>query len=245
MILYIRKKTKMGEMIMGAYYAYQITNEENRISYSTFNLEKKFRLEKYSVGGMKFLESFYSANPITQALYLILKNIGKPAVVSTVCDYDYAEEFKNQMKWNSGFEKMSFDVKEIGKFLREKHKLEKKYNLMPAAMLGFIVCDSKKQYIDLYEFSKGMTVSPLALLTRSSQEAQGGGDFDISDADWKETQYRREFEENPDFDKKLVSSWKDLEVQFYDDDYSNRPEELKTKLNEYENISKKILLTKK
>lgn len=58
MILYIRKKTKMGEMIMGAYYAYQITNEENRISYSTFNLEKKFRLEKYSVGGMKFLESF-------------------------------------------------------------------------------------------------------------------------------------------------------------------------------------------
>lgn len=54
-----------------------------------------------------------------------------------------------------------------------------------------------------------------------------------------------EFEENPDFNKKLVSSWKDLEVQFYDDDYSNRPEELKTKLNEYENISKKILLTKK
>jgi hypothetical protein len=118
----------MGEMIMGAYYAYQVTNEENRISYSTFNLEKKFRLEKYSVGGMKFLESFYSANPITQALYLILKNIGKPAVVSTVCDYDYAEEFKNRMKWNSGFEKMSFDVKEIGKFLREKHKLEKRYN---------------------------------------------------------------------------------------------------------------------
>ena len=101
---------------MGAYYAYQITNEENRISYSTFNLEKKFRLEKYSVGGMKFLESFYSANPITQALYLILKNIGKPAVVSTVCDYDYAEEFKNQMKWNSGLKKRPLTWRKLENF---------------------------------------------------------------------------------------------------------------------------------
>lgn len=113
---------------MGAYYAYQITNDENRINYSTFNLEKKFRLEKYSVGGMKFLESFYNANPITQALYLILKKIGKPAVVSTICDYDEPGEFKEQMEWNSGFKKTSFDAKEIGKFLREKNKLEKKYS---------------------------------------------------------------------------------------------------------------------
>ena len=110
---------------MGAYYAYQITNDENRINYSTFNLEKKFRLEEYSVGGMKFLESFYNANPITQALYLILKKIGKPAVVSTICDYDKPYEFEEQMKWNSGFKKTSFDAKEIGKFLREKINLKK------------------------------------------------------------------------------------------------------------------------
>ena len=111
---------------MGAYYAYQVTNDENRINYSTFNLEKKFRLEKYSVGGMKFLESFYNANQITQALYLILKKIGKPAVVSTICDYDEPGEFKEQMEWNSGFKKTSFDAKEIGKFLREKNKFGKK-----------------------------------------------------------------------------------------------------------------------
>ena len=86
-----------------------------------------------------------------------------------------------------------------------------------------------------------MTVSPLALLTRSSKEAQGGGDFDISDVDWKQTEYRKEFAENPEFDKNLICSWKDQEVQFYD--YSN--EELKAKLKEYENISKKILLKSK
>lgn len=106
-------------------------------------------------------------------------------------------------------------------------------------MCGYIVCDSKKQYIDLYHFSEGMTVSPLALLTRSKENAQGGGDFDISLVDEKEERYK-EFENNPDFDRKLISSWKDLEVQFYD--YSN--EELKAKLKEYENISKKILLIK-
>ena len=229
---------------MGAYYAYQITNDENRINYSTFKLEKKFRLENFSVGGMKFLESFYNANPITQALYLILKKIGKPAVVSTICDYDKPYEFEEQMKWNSGFKKTSFDAKEIGKFLREKNKLEKKYDLIPGVMAGFIVCDRRRQYIDLYEFSKGLIVSPLALLTRSKENAQGGGDFDISDVDWKQTEYRKEFAENPDFDKKLLCSWKDQEVQFYEDDYFNRPEELETKLKEYENISKKILLIK-
>lgn len=228
---------------MGAYYAYQITNDENRINYSTFNLEKKFRLEKYSVGGMKFLESFYNANPITQALYLILKKIGKPAVVSTICDYDKPGEFKEQMEWNSGFKKTSFDAKEIGRFLREKNKLEKKYDLTPGEMLGFIICDRKRQYIDLFEFSKGMTVSPLALLTRSKENAQGGGDFDISLVNEKEERYK-EFEDSPDFDRKLISSWKDLEVQFYEDDYFNRSEELETKLKEYENISKKILLIK-
>ena len=89
-----------------------------------------------------------------------------------------------------------------------------------------------------------MTVSPLALLTRSTENSQGGGDFDISLVNEKEAKYK-EFEDNPDFDRKLISSWKDLEVQFYEDDYFNRSEELETKLEEYENISKKILLKSK
>ncbi len=230
---------------MGAYYGYQVVNKENEINYSTFNLEEKLKLEKFSVGGMKFLESFYEKSTITQALYFILKKIGTPVVVNTICDYDEDGTFKNQLAWNSGFEKTSFDVKELGKFIRAKQKLEKEYNLTANSMLGYIVCDSKKQYIGLYNFSNGLTVSPLALLTRSSETSQGGGDFDVSDVDWekvKNSEYRREFKENLNFDKSLISSWKDLEIQFYEDDYYNPSEELKTKLKEYEDISEKIFL---
>lgn len=231
---------------MGAYYGYQVVNKENEINYSTFNLEAKLRLEKYSVGGMKFLESFYEKNPITQALYFILKKIGTPVVVNTICDYDEEDTFKKQLSWNSGFEKTSFDVKELGKFIRAKQKIEKEYNLTSNSMLGYIVCDSKKQYIDLYNFSNGMVISPLALLTRSSETSQGGGDFDVSDVDWKklreENSNYREFQENLEFDKTLISSWVDLEIQFYEDDFHNPSEELQKKLKEYENISKKILL---
>ena len=231
---------------MGAYYGYQVVNKENEINYSTFNLETKLRLEKFSVGGMKFLESFYEKNPITQALYFILKKIGTPVVVNTICDYDKEDTFKKQLSWDSGFEKTSFDVKELGKFIRAKQKIEKEYNLTSNSMLGYIVCDSKKQYIDLYNFSNGMVISPLALLTRSSETSQGGGDFDVSDVDWKklreENSNYREFQENLEFDKTLISSWVDLEIQFYEDDFHNPSEELQKKLKEYENISKKILL---
>lgn len=231
---------------MGAYYGYQVVNKENEINYSTFNLETKLRLEKFSVGGMKFLESFYEKNPITQALYFILKKIWTPVVVNTICDYDEEDTFKKQLSWNSGFEKTSFDVKELGKFIRAKQKMEKEYNLTSNSMLGYIVCDSKKQYIDLYNFSNGMVISPLALLTRSSETSQGGGDFDVSDVDWKklreENSNYREFQENLEFDKTLISSWVDLEIQFYEDDFHNPSEELQKKLKEYENISKKILL---
>lgn len=212
---------------MGAYYGYQVVNKD-------------------SVGGMKFLESFYEKNPITQALYFILKKIGTPVVVNTICDYDEEDTFKKQLSWNSGFEKTSFDVKELGKFIRAKQKIEKEYNLTSNSMLGYIVCDSKKQYIDLYNFSNGMVISPLALLTRSSETSQGGGDFDVSDVDWKklreENSNYREFQENLEFDKTLISSWKDLEIQFYEDDFYNPSEELQKKLKEYEDISKKILL---
>ena len=231
---------------MGAYYGYQVVNKENEINYSTFDLETKLRLEKFSVGGMKFLESFYEKNPITQALYFILKKIGTPVVVNTICDYDEEDTFKKQLSWDSGFEKTSFDVKELGKFIRAKQKIEKEYNLTSNSMLGYIVCDSKKQYIDLYNFSNGMVISPLALLTRSSETSQGGGDFDVSDVDWKklreENSNYREFQENLEFDKTLISSWVDLEIQFYEDDFHNPSEELQKKLKEYENISKKILL---
>ena len=227
---------------MGAYYGYQIVNGENKIGYDSFDLQEKLELE--NVGGLKFLESCYNANPITQALYFIMKKIGKPVVVNTICDYDDENTFKEQLKWDSGFEKTSFDMKELGKFLKAKEKLEEEYNLSPSSMLGYVVCDSKKQYFKIYEFTKGLVVSPLALLTRSTEISQGGGDFDVSDVDWEEiskNQYR-EFKENKNFDKSLISSWKDLEIQFYEEDYYNIPDDLKAKLKEYEDISDKIFL---
>ena len=55
---------------MGAYYGYQVVNGENKISYHSFDLEEKLRLKEFSVGGMKFLESFYNANEITTSIIL-------------------------------------------------------------------------------------------------------------------------------------------------------------------------------
>lgn len=229
---------------MGAYYGYQVVNKENKISYDSFDLKEKLELENF--GGLKFLESCYNTNPITQALYFIMKKIGKPVVVNTICDYDEDGTFKEQLKWGSGFEKTSFDIKELGKFLRAKEKLEEEHNLLPSSLLGYIVCDSKKQYFNIYKFTRGLdnVVSPLALLTRSTENSQGGGDFDVSDVDWEEVKKSKykEFKENLNFDKSLISSWKDLEIQFYEDNFYNNSEELEVKLKEYEDISEKIFL---
>ena len=228
---------------MGAYYGYQVVNGENKIHYNTSDLEKELRL-KGSVGGFKFLDSFYNNTPITQALYFIMKKIGKPVVVNTISGSDEDGTFKNELKWRSGFQETSFDVKELGEFIREKQNLEEEYNLSPSSLLGYVICDSKKQYFDIYKFTKGLVISPLALLTRSSEISQGGGDFDVSDVDWKEVsknQYR-EFKENPKFDKSLISSWKDLEIQFYEENKINYDEDLQRILKEYEDISDKIFL---
>ena len=231
---------------MGAYYGYQVVNGENKISYHSFDLEEKLRLKEFSVGGMKFLESFYNANEITQALYFMLEKIGKPVIVNTICDYDDENTFKEQLKWGYGFKQTSFDIKELGKFIRAKQKLEDEYHLTSSSMLGYIVCDSKKQYFNIYKFTRGLdnVVSPLALLTRSTENSQGGGDFDVSDVDWEEVKKSKykEFKENLNFDKSLISSWKDLEIQFYEDNFYNNSEELEVKLKEYEDISEKIFL---
>lgn len=224
---------------MGAYYGYQVVNKENEINYSTFDLREKLKIKDYSIGGMKFLESFWNKNKITQSLYFILKKIGTPVVVNTICDYDDENTFKKQLDWNSGFEKTSFDMKELGKFIRTTIKLEKEYNLSKTSMLGYIVCESRKEYINLFEFENGLVLSPLAILTRSSENSRGGGDFDISDVEWEklreEKSIYREFQDNLEFDKNLISAWKDLEIQYFE----KLPDEIK---KEYKNISSNVFL---
>lgn len=224
---------------MGAYYGYQVVNKENEINYSTFDLREKLKIKDYSIGGMKFLESFWNKNKITQSLYFILKKIGTPVVVNTICDYDDENTFKKQLDWNSGFEKTSFDMKELGKFIRTTIKMEKEYNLSKTSMLGYIVCESRKEYINLFEFENGLVLSPLAILTRSSENSRGGGDFDISDVEWEklreEKSIYREFQDNLEFDKNLISAWKDLEIQYFE----KLPDEIK---KEYKNISSNVFL---
>lgn len=224
---------------MGAYYGYQVVNKENEINYSTFDLRDKLKIKDYSIGGMKFLESFWNKNKITQSLYFILKKIGTPVVVNTICDYDDENTFKKQLDWNSGFEKTSFDMKELGKFIRTTIKMEKEYNLSKTSMLGYIVCENRKEYINLFEFENGLVLSPLAILTRSSENSRGGGDFDISDVEWEklreEKSIYREFQDNLEFDKSLISAWKDLEIQYFE----KLPDEIK---KEYKNISSNVFL---
>lgn len=224
---------------MGAYYGYQVVNKENEINYSTFDLREKLKIKDYSIGGMKFLESFWNKNKITQSLYFILKKIGTPVVVNTICDYDDENTFKKQLDWNSGFEKTSFDMKELGKFIRTTIKMEKEYNLSKTSMLGYIVCENRKEYINLFEFENGLVLSPLAILTRSSENSRGGGDFDISDVEWEklreEKSVYREFQDNLEFDKNLISAWKDLEIQYFE----KLPDEIK---KEYKNISSNVFL---
>ena len=65
--------------------------------------------------------------------------------------------------------------------------------------------------------------------------------------DWEEIKKmeyhsHREFKENPKFDKSLISSWKDLEIQFYEENKINYDEDLQRILKEYEDISDKIFL---
>lgn len=78
---------------------------------------------------------------------------------------------------------------------------------------AIIACPERKQYFVFKEFVKEdeTTIEPLALLTRSSKESQGGGDFDV---DYVNNAEAREFKESPNFDKNLICSWKDLEIEY-------------------------------
>ncbi len=98
---------------------------------------------------------------------------------------------------------------------------------------GIIVCHKRKEYIILKEFFKkrGYVVDPLALLTRSSKNSQGGGDFDV------EYLPTEDFLENKYFNEDLVTAWKDRELTYL--------ESLEEIPNNYKNISKEILIIEK
>lgn len=174
---------------MGAYYQWQ--------------LQKDDKIEVIDPDYSKFLESFYHFNSYAQAAMHFIKNAGKPVVVNTVCDYD------DHREWLKGT---------ISVPVRELEYLDS----------GYLVNDKTKTYFSLakfLEFRKQLNtddsynkwlISPLALLTRSDVNAQGGGDFDIEYL--KEAQ--SEIKAVATFNFDLVGSWADSEVRYVDEPVS-------------------------
>lgn len=101
----------------------------------------------------------------------------QPVKVATVCDYD--ADFKEAF-----FKYESTKREGIRSYLPKKKS--------DFAIKGYLVCDNTKQYISLEAISgaafRGQSdskslVSPLALLTRFSNNNQGGGDIDFTKID--------------------------------------------------------------
>ena len=226
---------------MGAYFEYQIRREDGSITnIHPFELKKKVVSNEDIWYGQKFLESFYSGNWFTGCLYGLLK-LNRRAVVNTVCDYDdykgyaetpeEAENIENAFKYMQEYGKTpEYTKKELEEFQEVTNDLNFDKPISERYKEAIIACPEKKQYFVFKEFVKEdeTTVEPLALLTRSSKESQGGGDFDV---DYVNNTEPMEFKESPNFNKKLVCSWKDCEIEYL------------TEIPQgYEDITKKIKL---
>lgn len=209
---------------IGAYYEYQVRREDGSITnIHPFRLGDKVVSNEEIWYGQKFLESFYSGNWFTGCLYGFLK-VNKKAVVNTVCDYDdykgyaetpeEAENIENAFKYMQEYGKTpEYTKEELEEFQEVTNDLNFDKKIAERYKEAVIACPERKQYFVFKEFVKedGLTVEPLALLTRSYKESQGGGDFDV---DYVNNAEAREFKQNLNFDKKLISSWKDLEVEY-------------------------------
>lgn len=209
---------------MGAYYEFQLRRKDRTMTnIHPFELKEKVVSNKEIWYGQKFLESFYSGNWFTGCLYGFLK-LNRKAVVNTVCDYDdykgyaetpeEAEDIENAFKYMQEYGKTpEYTKEELEEFQEVTNDLNFGKPISERYKEAVIACPEKKQYFVFKEFVKEdeTTVEPLALLTRSSNESQGGGDFDV---DYVNNAEAREFKESPNFDKKLISSWKNLEVEY-------------------------------
>lgn len=221
---------------IGAYYEFQIKRENGTMTnIHPFELKRKVVSNEDIWFGQKFLESFYSGNWFTGCLYGFLK-LNKRAIVNTVCDYDDFSENPEEENIENTFKYMQeygniprYTKKELEEFQEVTNDLNFDKKIAERYKEAIIACPEKKQYFVFKEFVKEdeMTVEPLALLTRSGNESQGGGDFDVDYVNNKEV---REFKQNPNFDKKLISSWKDLEVEYLTEipqDYEDITEKIK------------------
>ena len=209
---------------MGAYYEFQVRRENGSMTnIHPFRLKDKVISDEELWYGQKFLESFYSGNWFTGCLYGLLK-VNRKAVVNTVCDYDdykgyaetpeKAENIENAFKYMQEYgETPEYTKEELDEFQEVTNDLNFDKPISERYKEAVIACPEKKQYFVFKEFVKGdeTTVEPLALLTRSYNGSQGGGDFDV---DYVNNTGAREFKESPKFDESLICSWKDLEIEY-------------------------------
>lgn len=187
---------------MGAYYEYQIT-------YPIVLLEER-TVCLPTLGGRKFLENFYARSGNTLVLLSLLKEYGA-SIVNTVCDYDEAGAFEYAVPYAENDVLTKHEKKLVE---RIKKMDETDWRDCCASFLGFtVICDERKEYVHLSPFMKAnWAVSPIALLTRSSKDSQGGGDFDVDDVNCD----HREFFTNEKFDPDMVGAWKDCKIRLDD-----------------------------
>lgn len=188
---------------MGAYYEYQISYNPVPWKGRTICLP--------TLGGMKFLETFYARTGNTLFLLDLLQEYGE-AVVNTVCDYDKKETFVYGIPYathdtlNKVERAMANSIKEMDE--SDWHDKCLSYN-------GFVVlCDERKEYVHLTPFlNANWAISPIALLTRSSKTAQGGGDFDVNELNCEDGMFVPSLAFDPD----MIGAWIDCKIRL--DDY--------------------------
>ena len=221
---------------MGAYYEWQVRREDGSMTnIHPFRLKDKVVSNEDIWYGQKFLESFYSGNWFTGCLYGFLK-LNKRAIVNTVCDYDDFSENPEEENIENAFKYMQeygnipgYTKEELEEFQEVTNDMNFDKPIGERYKEAVIACPEKKQYFVFKEFlmKDENVVEPIALLTRSCEWSQGGGDFSVDYVNEAEVM---EFQENPNFDKSLVCSWKDCEIEYLTEipqDYEDITEKIK------------------
>lgn len=188
---------------MGAYYEYQLTYNPMPWKVRTICLP--------TLGGKKFLETFYARTGNALLLLDLLQEYGE-AIVNTVCDYDkkgtfvYGVPYATHDTLNKVERAMANSIKEMDE--NDWHDKCLAYN-------GFVVlCDERKEYIHLTPFlNANWAISPIALLTRSSKTAQGGGDFNVNELNCEDGMFVSSLAFEPD----MIGAWIDCKIRL--DDY--------------------------
>ena len=188
---------------MGAYYEYQLTYNPMPWKVRTICLP--------TLGGKKFLETFYARTWNTLLLLDLLQEYGE-AIVNTVCDYDKKGTFVCGVPYashntlNKVERAMADSIKEMD---------ETDWREKCASFKGFVVlCDEREECVRLTPFlNANWAISPIALLTRSSKTAQGGGDFDVNELNCEDGMFVSSLAFDPD----MIGSWMGCESRL--DDY--------------------------